>query len=111
MSMFMKRSLAALTASKSCISLDAAIPTESEPCVTAFLLTWKETGWPHEEIVRMAARCETQGYVEEPWRIIAYKRARAGDKVWVLRGEGTEGNLWRRANHRSRPHTWSRQRW
>jgi hypothetical protein len=57
--------------------------------MTAFLLTWKESGWPHEEIVRMVAQREAQGYVEEPWRIAAYKMARAGDRVWVLRqGKG-----------------------
>jgi hypothetical protein len=60
--------------------------------VTAFLLTWKESGWPHENIVRMANQCKTLGYVEEPWRIAASKMARRGDRVWVLRqGQGPKG--------------------
>jgi hypothetical protein len=60
--------------------------------MTAFLLTWKESGWPHQEIVRMVAQHEAQGYVEESWRIAAFKMARAGDRVWVLRqGNGPKG--------------------
>jgi hypothetical protein len=60
--------------------------------VGAFLLTWKESGWPHENIVRMVATLETQGYVDEPWRIAAHKMAQAGDRVWVLKqGRGPKG--------------------
>jgi hypothetical protein len=36
--------------------------------VTAFLLTWKESGWPHENILRMVGQREPVGYVDEPWR-------------------------------------------
>ena len=60
--------------------------------MTAFLLTWKETGWPHENIMRMVNRQQADGYVEEPWRLRAYKTARPGDRVWVLRqGRGPKG--------------------
>ena len=60
--------------------------------MTAFLLTWKETGWPHEHIVRMVNRQQADGYVDEPWRLRAYKRAKPGDRVWVLRqGRGPKG--------------------
>jgi hypothetical protein len=60
--------------------------------MTAFLLTWKESGWPHENIVRMASRFNTRGYVDEPWRIAAHKMAKIGDRVWVLKqGRGPKG--------------------
>jgi hypothetical protein len=60
--------------------------------MTSFLMTWKEAGWPHENIVQMVKQREQQGYVEEPWRIAAHKRAKPGDRVWVLRqGRGPKG--------------------
>jgi hypothetical protein len=60
--------------------------------MTAFLLTWKENIWPHENIVRMVEQLRTQGYVDEPWRISSYRMARPGDRVWVLRqGPGPKG--------------------
>jgi hypothetical protein len=60
--------------------------------VTAFLLTWKETGWPHENIVRMLNTLEAQGYVDEPWRLAAHNQARQGDRVFVLKqGRGPKG--------------------
>ncbi len=60
--------------------------------MTAFLLTWKESGWPHENIVRMVETLGVQGYVDEPWRIAAHKMAKPGDAVWVLKqGRGPKG--------------------
>jgi TPR repeat protein len=60
--------------------------------MTAFLLTWKETGWPHENIVRMVATLEAQGHVDEPWRVAAQNMAKPGDRVWVLKqGRGPKG--------------------
>jgi hypothetical protein len=60
--------------------------------MTAFLLTWKESGWPHENIVRMVERQRADGYVEEPWRIKAHTKAGPGDRVWALRqGRGPKG--------------------
>jgi hypothetical protein len=53
--------------------------------MTDFLLTWKETGWPHENILRMIEQVDEQGYADEPWRIFAHKQAKAGDRVWVLK--------------------------
>jgi hypothetical protein len=58
----------------------------------AFLLTWKESEWPHANILRMLKEFEKQGYVEEPWRIRAYQQAKPGDRVWVLKqGAGPKG--------------------
>jgi putative restriction endonuclease len=58
----------------------------------AFLLTWKESGWPHSNIFRMLKEFEKQGYVEEPWRLRAYRQARPGDRVWALKqGAGPKG--------------------
>ena len=60
--------------------------------MTAFLLTWKQTGWPHENIVRMVHTIDEHGYVDEPWRIAAHQMAKVGDRVWVLRqGRGPKG--------------------
>jgi len=60
--------------------------------MTGFLLTWKETGWPHEHIARMAKEIDVKGYVDEPWRLAAHKIAKPGDRVWVLRqGRGPKG--------------------
>jgi hypothetical protein len=60
--------------------------------MTAFLLTWKVTGWPHENIVRMVTTREAQGHVDEPWRLAAHNIAKPGDRVWVLKqGRGPKG--------------------
>jgi hypothetical protein len=60
--------------------------------MTAFLLTWKESGWPHENIERMVRALDTQGHVDEPWRIAAHNMAKPGDRVWALRqGRGPKG--------------------
>jgi len=60
--------------------------------VTSFLMTWKESGWPHENLVRMARVLEKDGHVDEPWRIKAHTKAAEGDRVWVLRqGRGPKG--------------------
>ena len=55
--------------------LNAAKPTQSSD---AFLLTWKESGWPHSNILRMLKTFEAQGFVEEPWRIRAQHVRRGG---------------------------------
>jgi Domain of unknown function (DUF3883) len=60
--------------------------------MTAFLLTWKESGWPYENIVRMVNEIEANGHVDEPWRIVAHNLAKRGDRVWVLKqGRGPKG--------------------
>lgn len=53
--------------------------------MAAFLLTWKESGWPHENLVRMVKEFEKNGFVEESWRIAAHRMAKPGDGVWVLK--------------------------
>jgi putative restriction endonuclease len=58
----------------------------------AFLLTWKESGWPHSNILRMCDAFKRQGFVEEPWRIHAHRKAKVGDRVWLLKqGRGPKG--------------------
>jgi hypothetical protein len=49
-------------------NINARKPAQSSG---AFLLTWKESGWPYSNILRMLKVFESQGYVEEPWRIRA----------------------------------------
>lgn len=52
---------------------------------SAFLLTWKASGWPHENILRMIDILERQGFVDEPWRLRASRKAKVGDPVWLLK--------------------------
>jgi len=60
--------------------------------MSAFLLTWKQDGWPHENIVRMARSIELEGHVDEPWRLHAHRKANVGDRVWLLKqGRGPKG--------------------
>ncbi len=60
--------------------------------MTAFLMTWKEDGWPHENILRMIEMLREKGAVEESWRISAHRQSRRGARVWLLRqGKGEKG--------------------
>lgn len=52
---------------------------------SAFLLTWKASGWPHENILRMIETLQAQGFVDEPWRLRSSRRAKVGDQVWLLK--------------------------
>jgi hypothetical protein len=56
--------------------------------MTAFLMVWKETGWPYENIVRLVHTFEQNGTVTEPWRIMAHTQSKPGDRVWALK-QGT----------------------
>jgi hypothetical protein len=57
--------------------------------MTAFLLTWKDKVWPYANIQRMLAKFAANGYVDEAWRIRSNRRAKVGDRVWLLRqGKG-----------------------
>jgi hypothetical protein len=59
---------------------------------SAFLLTWKESGWPHSNILRMFRIYQEQGFVEEDWRFHAHRQAKSGDRVWLLKqGAGPKG--------------------
>ncbi len=60
--------------------------------MTAFLLTWKESGWPYANISRMLNTFAAEGSVEEPWRLISSRLARVGNRAWLLRqGPGSKG--------------------
>jgi len=68
------------------------VPTGRGVTQDAFLLTWKETGWPYKNIMRMLASFARNGYVEEEWRIASHRRAKAGDRGWLLKqGHGPRG--------------------
>ena len=74
------------------LDFDIESPHREADGVNAFLLTWKESGWPHSNLIRMREAFETQGYVDEAWRIHAHRKARIGDRVWLLRqGDGQKG--------------------
>jgi len=65
---------------------------ESGASQRGFLLTWKEAGWPHSNLVRMEKSFLKNGYVEEAWRLRASNTAQIGDLVWLLRqGPGEKG--------------------
>jgi hypothetical protein len=66
--------------------------------MTAFLLTWKETGWPHENIVRMVATLDEQGHVDEPWRIASCSPAGGPHSMNCVRRQGHRGP--------GQPHGW-----
>lgn len=53
----------------------------------ALLITWSESvrGWPHEKIAELAQAFERDGVVEQDWRVHAYRKAKVGDRVWLLR--------------------------
>lgn len=60
--------------------------------MSAFLLTWKESEWPYENILRLCRMQAKHGYVDEPWRLHAHRRANVGDRVWLLKqGRGQKG--------------------
>src|SRR5271163_248584 len=53
--------------------------------MSAFWMTWKPEGWPLAELRRLVDTFKRDGVAEEPWRIIAHKRARAGDRVFAFK--------------------------
>lgn len=60
--------------------------------MAGFLITWKEEGWPHENILAMLNTLAEQGFVDQPWRLIAHRIVKAGDHAWLLRqGRGPKG--------------------
>lgn len=74
------------------MGFEMAYRSEREPEPRAFLLTWKADRWPYENIIRMRKAFLADGYVDEPWRIIAHRQAQPGDRVWLLKqGKGPKG--------------------
>ncbi len=60
--------------------------------MTSYLMTWKESGWPHSNIVQMVNRFKRDGYVDEPWRVFSHKKIKRKDGIWLLRqGKGLRG--------------------
>ena len=55
----------------------------------AFVLTWKESGWPISELEALLARFDNDKNVIEPWRFQAHRQCSVDDRVYALRqGEG-----------------------
>lgn len=84
-----------LTVKRKLEALGFSVETTSAPTAggpSAFLMTWKASGWPHANIVRMRQAFLKDGAVGEPWRISSHKRAQVGDSVWLLKqGTGPKG--------------------
>ncbi len=57
--------------------------------MTAFWMTWKPEGWPLEQLRDLVQRFERDSSADEPWRIIAHKRAKVGDRVFAFK-QGSE---------------------
>lgn len=67
------------------LGFEVQVDDQAPEQATAFLLTWKETGWPHGNILRMIDTLKAQGFVEEPWRLRSSRKAKVGDPVWLLK--------------------------
>lgn len=67
------------------LGFDVQVDNQSADQGLAFLLTWKASGWPHENILRMIDTLKAQGFVDEPWRLRASRKAKVGDPVWLLK--------------------------
>ena len=48
-------------------------------------MTWKPEGWPVEQLQELVARFDQDGTADEPWRIIAHRRVKPGDRVFVFK--------------------------
>ena len=67
------------------LGFEVSAADETPEAAAAFLLTWKASGWPHENLVRMVETLQAQGYVDEPWRLRSFRKAAIGDPVWLLK--------------------------
>lgn len=67
------------------LGFEVQVDGDAKTAPSAFLLTWKATGWPHENVLRMIATLRAQGYVDEPWRLRSSRKANVGDRVWLLK--------------------------
>lgn len=55
----------------------------------AFLITWKEGGWPAEELEAFLARFNSDPSTTEPWRMQSHRQCAVGDKIYALKqGDG-----------------------
>jgi hypothetical protein len=60
--------------------------------MTAFLLTWKEGGWDHANLLNLVRRFEREGTLDIEWRLRAWRTAEEGARVWLLeQGVGRYG--------------------
>jgi len=53
--------------------------------MAAFLLTWKESGWPYADLLALVRAFDRDGAAEKPWRLRSHKQAQVGDRVWLLK--------------------------
>jgi putative restriction endonuclease len=67
------------------LGFEVQIDNQAAEQDSAFLLTWKASGWPHENILRMIDTLKTRGFVDEPWRLRSSRKAKVGDPVWLLK--------------------------
>jgi hypothetical protein len=55
----------------------------------AFLIIWKEGGWPINELEAAITRFNADPSSTEPWRMHSHLQCRVGDKVYALKqGKG-----------------------
>lgn len=53
--------------------------------MTTFWMTWKPEGWDISLLRELVETFKRDGVANEPWRIIAHKRAKAGDRVFAFK--------------------------
>ena len=57
-----------------------------------FLITWKDSGWPYENLRQIIRAYRTTGHVDQPWRFKAHRQVDMGDRVFALKqGRGPKG--------------------
>ena len=50
-----------------------------------FLLTWKEDQWPHKKLLRLVNTFKAEEEVEDVWRFKSHKKAKVGDRVFIMK--------------------------
>jgi len=50
-----------------------------------YLFTWTRTGWPYQKLKALVDDFEAGKEVKEPWRCMAHRAVRVGDRAYFLK--------------------------
>src|ERR1035437_7519699 len=53
--------------------------------MTAFWMTWKPERWDIDHLRELVERFKRDGTADEDWPVIAHKRAKVGDRVFLFK--------------------------
>ena len=53
--------------------------------MTSFVITWNPAKWPYDELIKVIEQQARTGAVEADWRFQAYRRAKPGDRIFLLK--------------------------